>query len=82
MSRQGPTEVLVAVHLDTPDRRAIRVSIDGDAKRATWVARSQISRYALTGKSTAGKDNQGYSVRLPLANITVPEWLALDRGFI
>jgi hypothetical protein len=82
MGTQAPTEILVAVHLDTPDRKAIRVSIDGDGARATWISRSQISRYELTGKTTEGTDNRGGRVTLPLANIEVPEWLARDRGFI
>lgn len=82
MSRNDPTEILVAVHLDPPHKNAILVSINGEAKRATWVARSLISSYHLIGSSTEGTDDRGKRVRLPLANMSVPEWLAIDRGFI
>ena len=82
MSRNDPTEILVAVHRDQADTKAILVSINGDGKRALWVARSQISSYHLIGTSTEGTDDKGNRKRFPLANMTVPEWLAKDRGFI
>lgn len=82
MSRNDPTEILVAVHRDTANKNAVLVSINGESKRATWVARSQIFSYHLIGTSTGGTDDKGNRVRLPLANMTVPEWLAKDRGFI
>lgn len=40
--RNDPTEILVAVHRDTANKNAVLVSINGESKRATWVARSQI----------------------------------------
>ena len=82
MSRNDPTEILVAVHRDQPDTNAVLVSINGEGKRAHWVARSQIFSYHLIGTSTEGTDEKGNRMRLPLANMTVPEWLAKDRGFI
>lgn len=82
MSRNDPTEILVAVHRDQPDTNAVLVSINGEGKRAHWVARSQIFSYHLIGTSTEGTDEKGNRKRLPLANMTVPEWLAKDRGFI
>lgn len=81
MSPMRLIEVLVAVHLDKPGLNAVKVSIDGDAKRATWIARSQLNAFDLTGKTTKGTDGMA-KVTLPLANITIPEWLARDRGFI
>ncbi|MGD9882388.1 hypothetical protein [Reyranella sp.] len=56
------------------------MSING--RRALWIARSQIKSYHLIGTSTEGTDQNGVRKRLPLANMTVPEWLARDRGFI
>ena len=82
MSRNDPTEVLVAVHRDQADTKAVLVSINGDGKRALWIARSQIKSYHLIGTSTEGTYQNGVRKRLPLANMTVPEWLAKDRGFI
>ncbi len=82
MSRNDPTEILVAVHLDLPSKNAVLVSINGEGRRAVWIARSLISSCHLIGTSTEGTDDKGQRVRLPLANMTVPEWLAKDRGFI
>lgn len=82
MSRNDPTEILVAVHADLQTKNAILVSINGEGNRATWIARKLISSYHLIGTSTDGTDEKGNRKRLPLANMTVPEWLAKDRGFI
>lgn len=82
MSRNDPTEILVACHFDPPDRNARLVSINGEASRAVWVAKSVTESFHLTGKTTQGTDKNGARVTLPLANMTVPEWLAKDRGFI
>jgi hypothetical protein len=82
MSRNDPTEILVAVHADLPTKNAILVSINGEGNRATWVARKLIESFHLIGKSTEGTDQNGKRARYPLANMTVPEWLAKDRGFI
>ncbi len=82
MSRNDPTEILVAVHLDHPGKNAILVSIDGQGSRVEWIARKLISSYHLIGSSTEGTDQNGKRVRLPLANMSVPEWLAKDQGFI
>lgn len=82
MSRNDPTEILVAVHLDLTGKNAVLVSINGEGRRAVWIARKLISSYHLIGTSTEGTDDKGQRVRLPLANMTVPEWLAKDRGFI
>lgn len=81
MSRE-PVEILVAVHVDRPQDRSVRVSIDGDDCRGVWIARSQFGSFHLTGKSTAGTDRHGNNVRLPMANVTLPEWLAKKEGFI
>lgn len=81
-SRNDPTEILVAVHFDSSERNARLVSINGENSRAIWIARSLTSSFHLTGQSTMGTDRGGQKVRLPLANMTVPGWLAKDRGFI
>lgn len=81
MSRE-PTEILVAVHVDRPQDKSIRVSIDGDDKNGVWIARAILESYHLTGQHTAGKDRYGNAASLPMANITIPEWLAKKEGFI
>lgn len=57
MSRNEPTELLVAVHYDPPEGRAIRISIDGENSKAKWIAKSLIGSFHLTGKSTRGTES-------------------------
>lgn len=82
MSRNDPTEVLVAVHFDSPSRNARLVSINGENARAIWIAKSITQSFHLIGQTTFGTDKAGARVTLPLANMTMPHWLAKDRGFI
>lgn len=82
MSRNEPVEILVAVHRDYAKTNGVLVSINGEGNRATWIARKLIFSYHLIGTSTEGTDDKGNRKRFPLANMTVPEWLAKDRGFI
>lgn len=82
MSRNSPTEVLVAVHYDDPSRNARLVSINGENTRAVWIARAVTESFHMIGKTTQGTDRMGGRVSLPLANMVIPEWLAVDRGFV
>ena len=80
MSRNEPTELMVAQHFDSP--KSVLVSIDGDNAHAKWIPKSLIESIDLTGKTTKGTDRGGYKVTLPLANLVIPEWLALREGLI
>ena len=82
MSRNEPTELLVAVHFNSPEGKAVLVSIDGENTGAKWIPRSLIESIDLTGKTTKGTNRGGYKVTLPLANLVIPEWLALREGLI
>jgi hypothetical protein len=82
MSRNEPTELLVAVHHNAPEGKAVLVSIDGENVMAKWIPKSLIESIDLTGKTTVGTDRSGYKVTLPLANLVIPEWLALREGLI
>lgn len=82
MSRNDPTELMVAVHVNIPSRQAMRVSIDGDDARGKWIARTLVSSLHETGKTTQGIDRFGQRVTLPLANLVVPEWLAIREGLV
>jgi len=68
MSEAGQSE-LVDVHVLVHDRcdRAIFVSDDGDADSAVWLPLSQIDVSIDAGDC---------------AVITMPEWLAIDRGLV
>lgn len=82
MSSREPTEILVAVHVDRGGATPVLVSIDGENRHAKWIGRSLVLSLHLTGQTTRGTDRAGNPDTLPLANITVPEWLALKEGFI
>lgn len=77
-----PAEVFVAVHVDRPQARAIRVSLDGDDANGVWIARSQIRSFHHNGKTTLGRDRDGNTVRLPVAHMALAEWLAKKEGLI
>ena len=83
MSRNDPTEVLVAVHYDNPRRHAVLISIDGNNARSKWIARSLLkSFHYLPGQTTAGTDRNGQTVQLPMVHMTIPEWLAQREELI
>jgi hypothetical protein len=81
MARE-PVELLVAVHFDPPQGKAVLVSDTGDASRAKWLPRRLLNSFHLTGKSTNGKDRAGGRITLPTAHVTIPEWLAKREGLI
>ena len=82
MTEPRTIELLVAVHFNRPDRKFVVVSIDGESINAKSIPRSQISSFHETGKTTEGVDRYGQYVRLPLANMVIPEWLATKEGFV
>lgn len=55
---------------------SIIVSRDGDHDAAKALPRSQISFRALPGKWT--ESSRG--LKLQIVEVTMPEWLAIDRG--
>jgi len=57
----------VACHIHHTTERAVLVSDDGDVERACWLPLSQVE---IEMK------------RPPIAEITMPEWLAKERGLI
>jgi hypothetical protein len=81
MSNSEPTEIMVALHVNRIDGPVL-VSIDGDNAKAKWIGRKLIGSLHETGRTTRGTDRNGDKVTLPLANLTVPEWLAKKEGFI
>jgi hypothetical protein len=82
MAQSQTIEVLVAVHVNNPAHRSVRVSIDGVDATAVWIGRNLISSIGETGQHTRGKDRFGDDAYLPLANLVIPEWLAKKEGFI
>ena len=75
-------ELLVAVHFDPPQGKAVLVSDTGDASRAKWLPKRLLNSFHLTEKTTRGTDRGGKPITLPMANVTIPEWLAKREGLI
>lgn len=60
------TEITVQLHQETP--RAILVSDDGDNDKAVWLPKSQVEFVAKSGSD--------------VIEVTLPEWLATERGLV
>ena len=50
MSANDPIEIAVVVHVDKPDLRARRISLDGEDSKAVWLPKSLIRSFEATGK--------------------------------
>jgi|GEM_PF-2025482 hypothetical protein len=75
----GVIDLEMALHCKT--RAAVRVSGDGDDRRAVWLPASLIE-IAETGRLITGIESSGQTVKLPLVTVTLPQWLAADKGLI
>jgi hypothetical protein len=69
----------MALHYDTG--KAIHASETGDEAKAVWLPHSaiEIERHA---QFTKGVSKSGQQVSLPLITVTVPEWMAKQKGLI
>lgn len=82
MSSKELVEVFVALHVNPPKAQAVLVSDDGENAHAKWIPRKFIGSLHETGKTTVGTDRNGARVILPMAHLTIPEWLAKREGLI
>ncbi len=74
-------DFMMALHYDNPVKKAIWVSMTGEASKAVWLARSQIE-FTDTGKTTPAIRTDGRRETVKLVEVTIPEWLAKDKGLI
>ena len=58
----------IAVQLHAESERAVRVSDDGESNNAVWIPKSQIEAQQDLGNG--------------VIELSLPEWLALDKGLI
>lgn len=72
-------DLTLAIHYDTG--KAILVSETGEEAKAVWLPKSQVEIHD-TGKQTTGVKKNGETIMLPLAEVTLPEWLAKKNGLI
>ena len=72
-------DMTVALHYDTG--KAVLVSETGEEARAVWLARSQVE-ITPTNRNTDTTKRNGQHEAKPLIDITLPEWLAREKGLI
>jgi hypothetical protein len=60
---------------------AILVSETGDESKAIWLPKSHIEMHR-DGKTTQGIRKDGQKTTWPLVTVTIPEWLAKEKGLI
>ncbi len=65
MSKSDLIDLTMQLHAET--ERAVRVSDDGDDKKAVWLPLSQVEVF---------RKAKGIVV------VTMPEWLAIQRGLV
>jgi hypothetical protein len=66
---------------------AVLVSETGEEKKAVWLPKSKIEieffgAFIETGKTVNGVMRSGQVVMLPMIVVTLPEWLAIDKGLV
>lgn len=69
----------LAFHYDTG--KAVLVSDTGDEAKAVWLPKSHIE-IVKTDKTVKGIRKDGQAMNWPLVTVTVPEWLAKEKGLI
>lgn len=65
----------------TPSKLAILVSETGDAKKGKWLPLSKIE-VEDKGTTMRGEDSNGRVVNLQVVEVTLPEWLAVEKGLV
>lgn len=74
-------ELDMVLHYDNPVRDAILASETGEESSAVWLARSQI-QMNQSGKKVPAIKKDGQHTILPVIAVSMPEWLAKDKGLI
>lgn len=69
----------MALHYDTG--KAVLVSETGEEAKAVWLPKSKIE-ILDGGKKCTGVDKRGREIVVPHIEVTVPEWLAKEKGLI
>lgn len=61
--------------------KAALVSETGDAKKGKWLPLSHIE-IEDTGKTVRGEEANGQVLDVKLVTVTLPEWLAIEKGLV
>lgn len=70
-------DLTVALHHATD--KAVLVSETGEESKAKWLPKSKVE-IEETGKRLQGVNRRGQIQDFPVVTVTLPEWLALDKG--
>lgn len=77
--RSNLTDLDMVLHHQTKD--AVLVSDTGEEARAVWLPKSQIE-FARLDKNSGAVKKDGQRTVLPVVTVTMPEWLAKEKGLI
>lgn len=69
----------LALHYDTG--KAVLVSDTGDEAKAVWLPKQHVE-IERTGKTVTGTKRNGQKTSWPLVTVTIPEWLAKEKGLV
>jgi hypothetical protein len=72
-------DLMVAIHHGTP--KALLVSLDGENGKAKWLPR-ELLEVEHGGAVVLGTDRHGRQVQLATAVVTLPRWLAEQKGLL
>lgn len=79
MSKRERIALTLALHHKTA--KAARLSETGEDDKASWLPLSAIE-IEETGKTVSGFDRHGQCTSVALVKVTLPEWLAIEKGFV
>lgn len=84
----GSSDILdlkMVLHAEThpgkKDQGAILASDNGDESRAKWMPKSLVE-FHKDGAMVAGTKTDGQKIQLAACTVTLPQWLACDKGLI
>lgn len=72
MGSKTLTDLTLCLHHETP--KAILVSETGDPKKSVWIAKSQCEVSATEKIAQVGRE------KYPVVEVTLPEWVAINKG--
>lgn len=79
-TRSNTAEIDIVIHPGY-SQRAFLVSIDGNEARSVWLPKSQITIEHQSAKVN-GRLRSGQIVEMNTAKVTLPLWLAKEKGLI
>lgn len=68
-------------HPGNSDKGAILISDNGDEARAKWIPKS-LAQVERSGRSVPGTRKNGQKVQLQAVTVTVPNWVATEKGLM